>query len=55
MDLFDAIACKVLDEMRLMEARLTEKIVGRCDGVERRVDARCDELHSHFTASYYTF
>ena len=54
MDSFDAIAHKLLDEMLLMEARLTEKIVGRCDSVERRVDVQCDELHSHFTARYYT-
>jgi hypothetical protein len=54
MDSFDATARKVLDEMRLMEARLIEKIVGRCDGVERRVDTRCDELHNHFTTRCYT-
>jgi hypothetical protein len=54
MDSFDATARKVLDEMRLKEARLTEKIVGRCDSIERRVDTRCDELHNHFTARCYT-
>jgi hypothetical protein len=54
MDSFDATARKVLDEMRLMEARLTKKIASRCDSVERRVDTRCDELHNHFTACCYT-
>jgi hypothetical protein len=40
--------------MHLMEVRLTEKIVGRCDIVERHVDTRCNELHSRFTARGYT-
>jgi hypothetical protein len=53
-DSFDATTRKVLDEMRLMEVRLTEKIVGRCDSVERRLDMRCDELHNQFTARCYT-
>lgn len=40
--------------MHLMEVRLTKKIVGRCDIVERRVDTRCNELHNRFTARGYT-
>jgi hypothetical protein len=51
---FDATAREVLDEMQLMEVCLTEKIVGRCGDVERRMNARCDELHSHFIVCCYT-
>nr|ACG49245.1 hypothetical protein [Zea mays] len=40
---------QVLEELRLMEARLSEKFAGRCDSVERRVEERCEELNSHFT------
>jgi|UPI0001CABD22 hypothetical protein len=54
MESSDAIVRKVLDAMHLMEVRLTEKITGRCDIVERRMDARCDELHCRFTARGYT-
>jgi hypothetical protein len=50
METSDTTTCKVLDELQMMEARLTEKINGCCDDVERHVDARCDELHNHFTA-----
>jgi hypothetical protein len=39
----------MLEEMRLMEARLTEKFVGHCDAVEKRVKQRCNDLQSHFT------
>jgi hypothetical protein len=41
---------EVLEELRLMEARLTEKFVGRCDSAERRVEERCDSIQAHFTA-----
>jgi hypothetical protein len=36
---------QVLEELRLMEARLSEKFAGRCDNIERRVE----DIHSHFT------
>jgi hypothetical protein len=43
----DAAICKLLDEMRLMEARLSERISGRCDDVEHHLDEHreepCDE------------
>lgn len=41
----DAAIRKLLDEMRLMEVRLSERISGRCDGVERRRDEGCEELY----------
>lgn len=40
---------RVLEEMQLMEARLPEKISGRCDGVAKRFEERCDEIYHHFT------
>jgi hypothetical protein len=43
---------QVLEELRLMEARLSEKFAGCCDSVERRVEERCEELNSHFTTRY---
>jgi hypothetical protein len=39
----DAAICKLLDEMRLVEVRQSERISGRCDSVERRWDERCEE------------
>jgi hypothetical protein len=39
----DAAIRKLLDEMRLMEARLCERISGRCDDVERHLDECCEE------------
>ena len=40
---------QMLEEMRLMEARLAEKFVGRCDAVEKCVEEWCNDLQSHFT------
>lgn len=40
---------KLLKEMQLMEARLSEKIDERRDGLEHRLDDRYDELQTHFT------
>jgi hypothetical protein len=45
MEYTDASNRQVLEEMRLMEARLSEKFAGRCDNIERRVE----DIHSHFT------
>jgi hypothetical protein len=45
----NATAHNVLEEMHLMEARLTEQIAGRCDGLEQRVEQQCDEIYQHFT------
>jgi hypothetical protein len=39
----DAAIRKLLDKMRLMEVRLSERISGHCDGVERRQNERCEE------------
>jgi hypothetical protein len=39
----DTAIRKLLDEMRLMEVRLSERISGCCDGVERCRDERCEE------------
>jgi hypothetical protein len=35
---------QMLEEMRLIEARLTEKFAGRCDIVEKHVEERCNDL-----------
>jgi hypothetical protein len=40
---------QMLEEMRLMEARLAEKFVDCCDAIEKRVEERCNDLQSHFT------
>jgi hypothetical protein len=37
---------QVLEELLLMEACLTEKIAGRCDSAERRVEEWCDSIHA---------
>ena len=39
----DAAIRKLLDKMRLMEVRLSERISGHCDGVERHQNERCEE------------
>jgi hypothetical protein len=39
MEAANAAIRKVLEEMHLMEARLTEKISGCCDDVERWIDS----------------
>jgi hypothetical protein len=39
----DAAIRKLLDEMRLMEARLPERISGRYNDVKRHLDERCEE------------
>lgn len=44
METADAATRRLLDEMQLMEARLVKRSRGRCDGLERRLDDRCDEL-----------
>jgi hypothetical protein len=33
-----------------MEVRLSEAILGRCEGIQRHVDERCDVVQAHFTA-----
>jgi hypothetical protein len=40
---------KLLNEMQLMEAQLSEKIDERRDGLEHRLNDRCNELQTHFT------
>jgi hypothetical protein len=45
MDYPDFVARKLLDEMHLMEAWLSEVISGRCDIIHRYVDERCDALY----------
>jgi hypothetical protein len=45
MEYTDSSNRQVLEELRLMEARLSEKFAGRCDNIERRVE----DIHSHFT------
>lgn len=44
MEQSETITNKLLEEMRLMEARLSEQISGRCAGVERRVEEHCEEI-----------
>lgn len=55
----DAAICKLLDEMRLVEVRRSERISRRCDSVER-CEEPCDEssifdeepyFHRHFLDS----
>jgi uncharacterized protein YukE len=41
---------KLLEQMQQMEDRLTQKIEGRCVGLERRFEERCASFHDHFTA-----
>jgi hypothetical protein len=45
MEYTDSSNRQVLEELRLMEARLSEKFVGHCDNIERRVE----DNHAHFT------
>lgn len=46
MDYPDSVARKLLDEMHLMGAWLSEVISGRCDIIHCYVDERCDALCS---------
>lgn len=41
---------KLLEQMQQMEDCLTQKIEGRCVGLERRFEERCANFHNHFTA-----
>jgi hypothetical protein len=50
MELSDATARRLFDELQQMETRLSERIAGRCDGLELRIGERCDEPHTHFTS-----